>query len=233
MSAFTIVAIVVVIAAVLGFVFTKLGEFAGIGGNGGDDRLWGDHGRLVRTKRLDDTIDLPFLTRLPRCLLFVAAPTVILVVLCLIGVLQWDGLLAGSLDVILVILVAVAVSQDGNGMGRPLGYALVGYILGGLASALVGLVLLPMIVEVSSGMVNGLTMVLGTLGTVLAIAWMPCQRTYAREFADGHVNSLKVSSRSAVRKIYDKLEDRNWIPPEDRIQSPDIADDIRAMKEGR
>ena len=241
-------AILIVLAALLGLVLRKIGEHAGLGSQGRIPRILNEHGALIRTKRLDNGEHLGFGPMAVRLGIIDFALTLVVLILCWTGLFSLKGLIAGSVDIILVVGVTTAVAQTDAGIMRPFAYSLGGYIVGAVVSGIIGLGLLPLmgLDEASftgipligstegnslTALVNLLTMVLGTLGTVVAVSGMAPQRTYAREFSDGHVNSIKVSGRSFASRQFAKLEDHSWEPPADRVQDPHIADNVRALKE--
>lgn len=220
---FTIFLIVLVALAALGFAFQKNGEMAGLGREGKRGGLRWPHGRLVRTKRLDTFEDMPFGPKFARVFAATFAVTFALGALCVVGVADFADTLPTSLDLIVVVGVACYMTQGDVGIWRALAYALFGYLLAAVAATLLGLFALPYVMSIDTGGINALTMVLGTLGAACAVAVMPLVRTYAREFEDGHVNSIQVTSSSRAARAYDKLCDPSWKPPEDRIKDAEAG----------
>lgn len=227
--AFTVFSIIVVAAALLGFVFKKNGELAGLGSERRRGGLRWPHGRLVRTKRLDaDSEEAPFAPRFLRLLLVLAIPTAVICLLCLLGVFSWEGAAGVGLDLALVVGCAVCLSYSAVGAWRPFGYAAAGYLAPGLLLACCWAAGLAPVGTLGAAGVNLLTMLFGTLGCAAAAAWMPGIATYAREFEDGHVNVIQVSVRSAACRAFGALADQGWKPPADRVEDPGLANDPRA-----
>lgn len=227
--AFTFFSIAVVVAACLGFVFKKNGELAGLGRERKRGGLQAPHGKLVRTKRLDaDSDGSSFAARFCRLLVVLAVLTAVVCLLCVLGLLSWEGSVAVGLDLALVVGAAVACSYSAAGAWRPFGFAAAGYLVPGLLLACFWAAGFPFAYALGTAGVNLLTMVLGTLGCAAAAAWMPVIATYAREFEDGHVNVIQVSVRSTACRAYEALADQSWKPPADRVKDPGIANDPRA-----
>ena len=225
--AFTVVAFAVLAAAALGFAFMKNGELAGLGREHKRGSLRAPHGKLVRTKRLDNVVDASFAEVFPRLALVLFGITAIIFLLSAVGILSWDGAVGVSLDFLLVIGLSIILSASDSGYWKPSAYSISGYILFAAVPSAIW-VFVPSVAEVLGvGTVNALTMLLGTLGTALLVSTMPAVYTYAREFEDGHVNSILVSSRSTACKAYSALEDPSWRPPADRVKNPEVANDPR------
>lgn len=228
-----VIAVLVVVAAALGLAFVKVGELAGLGRPAPRGSLRAPHGRLVRTRCLDAPAALGFGERLAR----LAAPQLIVLALalglCLAGLLAFGGVLAPTLQLIAAVAVGLGLTYADAGPWRALGHALAGYLAGGVVATLLGLYVLPGVMPFDVGAVNALTMVLGTAGLTLALAWMPPKRAWAREFEDGHVNAIRVSDRSTAARAYAALADAAWQPPADRIRHAHAHDVVRAArKEG-
>lgn len=230
---FTLFAVLVVLLAVAGFLFQKLGEFAGIGEGLRRGSLRAPHGRLVRTKRLDSFEDVPFLQKLPRALLPCVAVTVVLGGLSLAGVTDLAGAGPLGVDLIVVVVLAVGLVQRDAGILRPLGYAIVGYLAPAIVATLIVWYGVGAAVPVSAAVANGVSMVFGTLGAACAVSAIPVVRTYAREFEDGYVNALQVASTAAVTRRFEQLADDTWKPPADRVENAAAAYDLRAYMEQR
>lgn len=228
MSGFTVFAIVLVVLALVGVALQKNGEFAGVGTGEKVSSLRAPHGRLVRTKRLDDFTELGFAQKFPRVLLCTFAVTFAIGALCVVGLLDFAALLPASLDLLAVVGVACALTQSDVGVWRSVSYALLGYLAGGVVATAGGL-----FAQLGTGAINALTMVFGTLGTSVAVAAMPLMRTYAREFADGHVNTIQVSSKSAAARVFDSVADASWKPPADRIADAQLGCEPRSFMEKR
>lgn len=220
---FTIFLIVVIVLGLAGLAMQKNGELAGLGREGKRGGLRWPHGRLVRTKRLDAFEDVSFASKFVRVAAITFAITIIIGILCIAGLMDFADTLPTSLDLLAVVGVACALTQGDVGVWRSLGYALFGYVAAGVIATLLGLFALPHLVDIGTGGINALTMIFGTLGAAVAVAAMPLVRTYAREFEDGHVNSIQVTSTSAAARAYDRLLDSAWKPPEDRIKDADEA----------
>lgn len=233
MSGFTIFAIVVAALAALGFAFQKNGEMAGLGRPARRGGLRAPHGRLVRTKRLDAFEELPFSAKFARVAGLAFAATIAICAISAVGALDLAGVVPASLDVLAVVGIACAVTQSDAGLARPCAYALLGYLAAGVAATLLGLRVLAPAVGLDVAGINALTMVLGTLGAAAAASAMPLVRTYAREFEDGHVNSIQVTSASRAARAYDRLADPSWKPPADRIREGGEEDGLRAAMERR
>ncbi len=222
MSGFTVFAIVVVVLAIVGLALRKNGEMSGLGRAaqaGSRSKMRAPHGRLVRTKLLDDAAAVPFSRRLLRALGASCAVTLILIVLCLVGLLDMGSALPASLDVLFVLGICMGVSAEQAVPWRSLGYAFVGYAELAAAATLVALYAVP---GVTTAIANGVTVVAGTLGSAFLSASAPMQLGYAREFEDGHVDALRVADRSSAARAFDELVDPSWKPPADRIKIPDV-----------
>ncbi len=227
--AYTLFTVAVIALAFLGLVFKKNGELSGLGREHKRGGLRAPHGRLVRTKRLDSVEDSSFAEVFPKLFLLLAAVTAVIFLLSALGVLSWSGAAGVSLDFLLVIGLAIVLLSSDSGYWQPGVYAIAGYVVFAAVPSVLW-VLVPAFADaLSVGGVNALTMALGTLGCALISSFMPATRTYAREFEDGHVNSIQVSARSAACKAYVVLEDSSWKPPADRIKNPEIANDPRAF----
>lgn len=228
MSGFTIFAIGVLACALVGFVLQKNGELAGLGNVKGRSALRAPHGKLTRTKRLDNVEDAPFFGKFARVGAMTLGATVVIVVLGSIGVLDLNGALAMALDFVFVVGIAVGVTQFDAGIWRSMSYALFGYLFGAVLATVAGVALGGWVI-----VVNAASMFFGAIGASVAVSAMPPVRTYAREFEDGHVNSIQVTARSMAAQAYDELLDAGWAVPVDRVQHPNAADDPRAMMEKR
>ena len=222
------ITILIVAAAALGLAFVKMGELAGLGRPASRGSLRAPHGRLVRTRCLDEPASLGFGARLAR----LGAPLLVVLALALAvglaGLSPLGGVLLPSLELIAAVAVGLGLTYADAGPWRALGYALTGYLAGGVAATAVGLGAMPGDVAA----VNGLTMVAGTALEALALAWMPPKRAWAREFEDGHVNAIRVSDRSAAARAYQALADPSWQPPADRIRHAHAHDVVRETRKG-
>ena len=206
----------IVVAAALGLAFVKVGELAGLGRPAPRGSLRAPHGRLVRTRCLDEPAALGFAARLAR----LGAPLLVVLALSLAvglaGLLPLGGVLLPSLELIAAVAVGLGLTYADAGPWRALGYALAGYLVGGVAATAAGLG----------------AMLAGTALEALALAWMPPKRAWAREFEDGHVNAIRVSDRSAAARAYAALADAAWQPPADRIRHAHAHDVVRAARKG-
>lgn len=219
MSGFTVFAIAMVACAVVGFVFQKNGEMAGLGRPAKRGGLRAPHGRLVRTKRLDGFEEVSFATKFARVGALCFPVTILVLVTGALGFVDLAGIAPASVDALAVVGIACGLTQADVGVVRSLAYALFGYVAAGVIATCVGLFVVPLFVEFGVAGINALTMVLGTLGASVAVSAMPLVRTYAREFEDGHVNSIQVTSISAAARAFERLADPGWTPPADRVQS--------------
>ncbi|WP_165173029.1 hypothetical protein [Adlercreutzia sp. ZJ242] len=233
MSGFTLFVIIAVALAAAGFAFRKNGEMAGLGRAGRRGGLRAPHGRLVRTKRLDTFEELPFAAKFGRVALLALATTALVGVLCALGVLDLASVIPVSLDALAVVGIACGVTQGDAGVMRSLSYALVGYMAAGIVATLLGVYALAPAFGMGTPGINALTMAAGATGAAAAVAAMPLVRTYAREFEDGHVNSIQVTSRSVAARAYDELADAAWTPPADRVQTGGEETGLRAAMERR
>lgn len=229
MSANAVIALIVAVLAVAGLAFVKVGELAGVGRPAPYGSLRAPHGRLVRTVCLDDPAELGFTQRLARVGGLVLAALAVTLGLGLLvgGQFRLSGVLTPSLDLIAGCAIALALTSGEAGPWRALGYALTGYLAGGVLATAVGMGPL----GADTATVNVLTMALGSLGLALAVAWMPAKSAWAREFEDGHVNAIRVSDRSAAARAYRALADPAWKPPADRIRHARAVDVVRAHRE--
>ena len=230
--AFTLLFIVIVVAALLGFVFSKNGELAGLGREHKRGGLRAPHGKLVRTKRLDTIEESSFKGRIAYVGAIIAVITAVVFVISLLGIIEFGGTLAVCAHFALVVLVGTAVCQQELGLWRPCAYSVGGYMLAGFAVSFAWLLGVPVISGLDAASVNMLTVLLGAVGAASGIAFMPAFRTYAREFEDGYVNSIQVSERSIAAKAYEQLADPSWKPPADRIAHPEYADNPRKNRGG-
>ena len=223
-----VIAGLIVVAAALGLAFVKVGELAGLGRPAPRGSLRAPHGRLVRTRCLDAPAALGFAARLAR----LGAPLLVVLALSLAvglaGLLPLGGVLLPSLELVAAVAVGLGLTYADAGPWRALGYALAGYLVGGVAATAAGLGVMPG----DGAAINGLTLVAGTALEALALAWMPPKRAWAREFEDGHVNAIRVSDRSAAARAYAALADAAWQPPADRIRHAHAHDVVRAARKG-
>lgn len=228
-----VITALVVVAACVGLALVKMGELAGVGRLAPRGSLRAPHGRLVRTRCLDAPAELGFDARLAR----VAAPLLAVLAVALVlgfsGLLAFAGVLLPTLELIVSLAVALGLACADAGPWRALGYALGGYLAGGVAATLAGLFVLPALMPFDVGAVNALTMALGTAGMALAVAWMPPKSAWAREFEDGHVNAIRVSDRSAAARAFRALDDPAWRPPADRIRHAHAVDVVRETRKER
>ncbi len=232
MTTYTIVAIIIIVLGVAGYVFKKRGEAEGLGGQGMISSR-SPHGKLVRTKRLD-TLESPrFWTKFSKLFILMEGLTLVVCLLCWSPLLDASQGLPMAIDLILVLGAGMVLLQADEGYSRPLAYCFVGYLIGGALAVIFGISVLSAPLNLDSGGINIVTMLGGSLGSALAGAWMPLLHTYARQFEDGYVNSIKLSERSSACKAFERLEDPQWDPPRDRIQDPSIADNIRALRQGK
>lgn len=231
MSGFTIIAILVVLAAVAGFAFQKNGEFSGLGRVVKRGGLRHPHGKLVRTHRLDSCEDVRFLLKLGRVLAINLAVTALVLVVCAFGLLDLAGVLPFGIQALVVLGASSGLTQGNSGIWRALCYGIAGFALFSIASTLIAYALPATLFSVS--LVNAFGMVGGAIGASVGTAAVPLMRNYAREFEDGHVNSILVASTSAAARAYDALEDASWKPPKDRVQDAEEADDIRSRMRKR
>lgn len=227
-----VIAALIVVAAVLGLAFVKLGELAGLGREAPRGSLRAPHGRLVRTRCLDDPAALGFGARLGR----LGAPLLVVLILALAaglaGLSPLGGVLVPTLELIAALAVGLGLTHGDVGPWRSLGYAMAGYLAGAAAATALGLYVLPSLMAFDVASVNALTMVMGTVGEALALAWMPPKRAWAREFEDGHVNAIRVSDRSVAARAYQAVADPSWQPPADRIRHAHAHDVVRAARKG-
>ena len=230
---FTVLAVVVVACAVVGLILQKNGELAGLGRVRRRSSIRAPHGRLVRTKRLDVTEESSFAGVFARVLLLEAAVAVVFIGLCVLGVLDPSQNLPAALQFIAAIGVSVGIAQADAGIWRALAFSLFGYLLLGGGASLIALYAAFSLSFIDTGFINMAMMAGGGVGCALAVAMIPPRRSYAREFEDGHVNSIQLSARSIAVKHYELLADPEWIPPVDRIQHPNMADELRDSMEKR
>lgn len=229
---FTIASIAVVLIAVAGFVMQKNGELAGIGRRR-TSRLRAPHGALVRTKRLDNREALAPIRLLPRVLLPEMLVTVVLGGLCVVKLFDAASAIPVAVQGIVVMILGAGVAHAEVGIWRALGWSIAGYLIvgGGLSFAVYALEgSLPF---VDTGFVNLTTMVCGALGSSAAIALVPARRSYAREFEDGYVNAIEVSSHSVAARFYDELDDPTWTPPRDLADVAHAGEDVRKQMNRR
>lgn len=227
---YQIFTVIILAAACFGLLFKKNGELAGLGRESKRGGLRAPHGRLIRTKRLDSVEYGGFKEGLVRLTLILGAITVVLVALGFFGVCSLVGMVGVSLDVLLVIAAAVVLAHSDAGIWQPVAYAVAGYLIPGILLAMLWVAGVPFIGTLETGAVNALTMVFGTLGTAVAVAWMPVSHTYAREFEDGYVNVIQVAHRSVACKAYEALADPSWKPPADRIADYEAAKNMRSRE---
>lgn len=224
-----VIAAIVVIAAACGLAFVRLGELAGCGRPAPRGSLRAPHGRLVRTRCLDEPAALGFAARLGRLAVPLAGVLLAFLALGLAGALPLSGVLAPTLELIVAVAVALGMTYADAGPWRALGYALGGYLALGAAATAAGMALMPG----DTAGANALAMIAGTAGAALAVAWMPPKSAWAREFEDGHVNAIRVSDRSAAARAYRAAEDRSWRPPADRVRHAHAVDVVRDVRKGR
>lgn len=229
---FTIAAALILIASFAGLLFVKNGELSGLGREHARGSFRAPHGRLVRTKRLDNIEESGFVRKLAITGGIIAAITVVVLGVCLLGIVEFGSPIALVVHFVLVMLAACALSQLDVGIWRSCAFALAGYLVLSFALSGAWYVGLPGVSALAASTIDMLTMVFGAVGAVFGIAFMPVIRTYAREFEDGHVNSIRVSSRSTAAKAYDALLDQSWKPPADRIAHPEYADEPRKARGG-
>lgn len=229
---FTIAAALILIASFAGLLFVKNGELSGLGREHARGSFRAPHGRLVRTKRLDNIEESGFVRKLAITGGIIAAITVVVLGVCLLGIVEFGSPIALVVHFVLVMLAACALSQLDVGIWRSCAFALAGYLVLSFALSGAWYVGLPGVSALAASTIDMLTMVFGAVGAVFGIAFMPVIRTYAREFEDGHVNSIRVSSRSTAAKAYDTLLDQSWKPPADRIAHPEYADEPRKARGG-
>lgn len=230
---YTVFACIILIAALVGFLFKKNGELAGLGRESKRGGLRAPHGRLVRTKRLDSTEDLPFLPRLGICLAVVAAVTMVIGLIAFVGLLSWGSMFFVGIHLILCIAACAVIAQSESGVWRPLAYAFAGYLVFAIIPSLMWAFEVPPVAAMQYQNVNMLTVILAAFGCALVVACMPSLYAYAREFEDGYVNAIQVSSRSVARRAYDALLDPSWKPPADRVENYAAAEDPRSFMEKR
>ena len=228
---FTVFAIIIVFAALLGLLFVKNGELSGLGRVSKRGGLRAPHGRLIRTKRLDQIEEAPFLVRFGILAAAAIGTSVVLGGLHLLGVLNAGWFVPLHFGVCMILCVGIALSDAGP--WRPLAYALVGYMLPSAILALAWAAEVDVIAGLSVQSFNLIAAFIGALTCAFAVACLPSVYSYAREFEDGHVNAIQVSSRSVARKAYDALEDASWKPPADRIADYKAAEDVRSFMEKR
>lgn len=228
---FTIFACIVVAAALAGILFTKNGELAGLGRVTKRGGFRAPHGRLIRTKRLDQTEETSFGSRFVILFAFVLVATVVLCGLHLIGLLS-SGVFV-TIHFAVCVALCFGVAHSDSGVWRPFAYALFGYLLFAAVPSLLWALSLFGLSSLDVESVNLVTAVFGALGCALSVAYLPAVFSYAREFEDGYVNAIQVSSRSVARKAYDALIDNSWRPPADRIEHFRAAEDIRSFMEKR
>lgn len=229
---YTIAAVLILIASFAGLLFVKNGELSGLGREHARGSFRSPHGRLVRTKRLDSIEESGFVRKLAITGGIVAAITVVVLGVCLLGIIDFGSPVALFAHFVLVMLAACALSQLDAGIWRSCAFAMAGYLI--MSFALSGFWYLGVlgVSNLDAATIDMLTMVFGAIGAVLGIVVMPTIRTYAREFEDGHVNTIRVSSRSTAAKAYDLLLDQSWKPPADRIAHPEYADNPRKARGG-
>ena len=228
---FTVFAVIIVAAALLGLLFVKNGELSGLGRASKRGGLRAPHGRLVRTKRLDQIEEASFAARFGMLAAIAIGVSVVVGGLHLLGIINAGWFV--SLHFALCMILCVGVSLSDSGPWRPLAYALVGYLLPSAVLAMLWAVEAPLIAGLSTQAFNLIAAFIGALTCAFALACLPASYSYAREFEDGHVNAIQVSSRSLARKAYDALEDAAWKPPADRIADYKAASDLRSFMEKR
>ncbi len=233
MSAYTIITIIIILAAVAGWIFKVNGELAGLGRKVTRGSFCSPHGSLVRTKRLDATEELPVFTRFGIMLAIGVGVTALLFLLSYFGLFSWGGAALLVVHFIVLMALCVGVAHSDAGIWRPLAYALFGYVLLAIIPSALWVYEITPVAQLSFGDVNMLTCAFGALGAAVAVTLMPSLYSYAREFEDGHVNAIQVSSRSVARKAYDSVCDPTWKPPADRIADFKATQDIRSYMEKR
>lgn len=229
---YTIAAVLILIASFAGLLFVKNGELSGLGREHARGSFRSPHGRLVRTKRLDSIEESGFVRKLAITGGIVAAITVVVLGVCLLGIIDFGSPVALFAHFVLVMLAACALSQLDAGIWRSCAFAMAGYLIMSFALSGFWYLGVPGVSSLDAASIDMLTMVFGAIGAVLGIVVMPTIRTYAREFEDGHVNTIRVSSRSTAAKAYDLLLDQSWKPPADRIAHPEYADNPRKARGG-
>lgn len=230
---YTVFAILIIAAAAAGLLFKMNGELAGIGRPAKRGGLRAPHGALVRTKRLDQIEETPFLSRFGILLAIGVASTIIFAILTHLIVTDAGSNMFVGVHFALCVAVTVGVSYADSGIWGPLAYALGGYLVGAaLVSVCWAFGILPF-GEASIDDVNMITVCVAALCCALSVSFMPTVYSYAREFEDGHVNAIQVSSRSVARKAYDAVLDPSWKPPADRIKDYRAVDDLRSYQEKR
>lgn len=229
---FTIATAIILIASFAGLLFVKNGELSGLGREHARGSFRSPHGRLVRTKRLDNIEESGFFLKIAITGGIVAAITVAVLGVCLLGIIGFGSPIALVIHFVLVMLAACALSQLDAGIWRSCAFAMAGYLIMSFALSGLWYVGFVGVSGLAASTIDMLTMVFGAIGAVFGIALMPAIRTYAREFEDGHVNTIRVSSRSTAAKAYDLLLDQAWKPPADRIAHPEYADEPRKARGG-
>ena len=229
---FTITAAAVVLIAVAGFIMRKNGELAGIDVRRAS-RLRAPHGALVRTRRLDEVEVTPPARLVPRVLFPELLATIVIGGLCVLGLFDPASSIPVALQGIVVMILGAGIAYADLGLWRALGWSIAGYMIVGGGVSLAFFAMAGALPFVDTAFVNMTTMVCGALGSSIAVAFVPPRFAYAREFEDGYVNAIEVSSRSVAARAYDKLADPSWKPPRDRIDGALVGEDVRRSMERR
>lgn len=206
-----IIALAIVAVGLLGFVLVKNDELSGVGAS--DSKLRNPHGRLVRTKKLDEVCDPGFLYRLKRTLPPALAAAVLSTVLAAfhVGGMDFAGNVPVSLTLLLTVVILTAMGYEEHRIWRSLGMSLVCFLAGSaLSAAAVFVIPLTTGADIPTAVYNVVTLYGGAIGAALGTATIAPTARFARQFADGTVSTVEVSLDGVAARAYGTVEDPDW-----------------------
>ena len=203
---------IVIIAAIIGWVFVKIDELSGLGRNVRAGGPRHPHGKLVSVRNTDDIPEtVPFGKRFASSLPFITSAALLALFLALNAVdVRIFGIPSSEMALVLsttgitaliIVVEATFRAPEGKKTFWTFIYALVGAVALGLAaSAPLSLVGLTGNASLTAYCIT--TIAAYMFGSALVVALLPDNVTFERTFEDGAKRSITVSTRSTAYAAY-------------------------------
>lgn len=209
MSWFAVVLVVAVVAGIVGVALAKVDELSGVGREHEEGSFRWKHGRLLRTQVLNAEEEPTRVDLAKKVLL----PSIVVAAVCsaamFVPALSGYGNVATVVSLGASVAIATAVRGDKGDYGRAFAYAICGLVLACTMLVLVA----QAYAEATVAEVNAFTTLFGAVGASVGAVALPARIVFAREFADGAVNFVRMSGRTTAASLLVKLEDESWVVP--------------------
>ncbi|MCI8367617.1 MAG: hypothetical protein HFJ66_08505 [Eggerthellaceae bacterium] len=222
--------LLVVVLGLIGFALTERRIWEGLASAFTVSVEKGGHGEVVRTAEGPAKGETALSRRLARSLGVAVLITAVLTVLSFFAPpFSLAGMLAPSLDGILVIAALTALGQEEGNAWRSFGWALGGYVV---VDALVTALAMAVGLQ-GAALLNALGMWAGTLGCGLAVALFVSQRTFVRQFQDGTKSAVRVGAFSPAARALARKADPTFAVSGEDLRSAISSDFLEVKPKGR